>query len=106
MKVRTLPVEPLLEVLRRRRYPSEVGEWTHGMPSLHDWSYANERAMYRAKHEGWISVRKADDIAAELRLHPGQIWGFDVWERVDKPQQKTHTHDLFCQDGYCVRGAA
>jgi len=37
---------------------------------------ATERAWERAKHDGWVTVRQADELAIRLLgLHPMLVWG-------------------------------
>lgn len=38
------------------------------------------RQVQRYRHEG-VSERQADRIAARLGMHPGDVWGWDEWDR-------------------------
>ncbi len=55
-----------------------------------------ERAFYRARQRGWVTLRAAELVCDHFGWHPYQIWGerydaaalvglpadFDVWEGV------------------------
>ncbi|MGN6244534.1 MAG: hypothetical protein ACTHQ3_12815 [Motilibacteraceae bacterium] len=65
-----VPAAPLLEAVERRGGPAAAGIPQHS---------ALERAYYRARRAGEVTVKTADRFAVELlREHPAIVWG-DAW---------------------------
>lgn len=68
--------------------------------------YVQPTSQFRWMKTGRMTVAMAERLAAEHGVTPWAIWGW-AWNCYDPVVREfPHTHDVFCQDGYCVRGAA
>lgn len=75
------PFEPLEEVLRRRLGELDNSYQTKGFRTsgLNSLPIALRQSYYRCKNSGYVPLKKADEFAYYLGLHPGEIWE-TYWE--------------------------
>lgn len=73
-----LPVEPLLPHIPEPQHQWGEANRVGGVRAVLD--PPAQRAIYRAKASGRITLRMADEIACKLGKHPFEIWGWDWYE--------------------------
>jgi hypothetical protein len=50
------------------------------------------RELMRCRKQGWISFYQADHLAAQLGVHPTQVWGDDWWRASAERELNVQAH--------------
>jgi hypothetical protein len=77
-----LPLGPLLAVMPMGR--PGLSEWqTAGTSTITSLPPKLERAWYRSKQQGWITLYMADQVCCALGKHPAEVYGAEWWAAQD-----------------------